>query len=621
MVTKQRVNAKTLGIDLSSKNESETFRWLLACLLFGKPIQQEIAARAYKGLANAGITSLYKLTKTDWDALVALLDKAHYVRYDFSTATKLIQVATSLKTQYGSVGNLIKQSLNVHDLEKRLLTFKGVGPVTAGLFAHEVAPFWFTQSLPHDYETARWATNALHNHGYEAYIIGGAVRDLFLGNRPKDFDLATNATPEKIASFPEFEHARYDAAAQAYGVTRVKFVHNGYISELEIATFRKDLEAQKGRKLTKVAFADLEEDVLRRDFTINALALDPSINFVIDFADGIDDLEQKVIRFIGKPGERIIEDPLRVMRAIRFKNHLGFSYHTDTIQAIRQSVSQGFVEKIATDRMRDELTALLIHPSRRQAITDLDNFGILERVLPEVTSGKNVSQPPEFHAEGDVWQHELLILDYLPHNPSRQLVWAALLHDIGKGPSRIEPRDEKNHIRFHRHYAVGAEMAKTALRRLNFSNRDVKDIAWIIYNHMAIDDLPSMRPSRQQRMMGHEAFENLLELHRADAGASWRPGKSHRAKPRFREIERLWHTYQSIPIEKRQPSLKRDLGIDGTWLIENFEREPQNIPGPIIGKVLAELEEWYRDEGVRDMAAYEHKTRQLLKNYLGRSPE
>ena len=472
----------------------------------------------------------------------------------------------------------------------------------------------------HDYEAAQLAIAALHSHGFEAYIVGGAVRDLYLNRRPKDFDLATDATPEQIIALPEFTRSKYKDTAQAYGVTRTLVVYDGRASEIEIATFRKDIEAHRGRQSTKIAFASLEDDVLRRDFTINALAFDPSTSTIIDFVDGVDDLDNRLLRFIGKPSERIREDPLRIMRAIRFKNHLGFSYDAKTVEAIKNTVRQGYIERIAVNRLRDELTALLVHPSRRQAIADLDNFGILELVLPEVTAGKTVAQPPEFHAEGDVWQHELLILDYLPVHPTVRLAWAALLHDIGKGPTYTTPHTQDDRIRFNRHYAVGAEMAKTILRRLRFSNREVKDIAWMIYNHLAIDSLPVMRPSHQQHMMGHEAFEDLLELHRADAAASWRPGTSHASKPQFRAIEQLWHTYQTAPPEERQPSLKRDLGIDGTWLLHTFSTESQKIPGPVIGKVLTDLDSWYRNKKIRDTDAYVHKAELLLKKYQDKNP-
>ena len=609
----QNIDAAALGIDLRPRTEAPHFKWLLACILFGKPIQQHIARRAHAALIDAGITSLEKLHTSDWDTLVRLLDAAHYVRYDFSTATKLLEIAGDLRRQYGSITKLIRASADAHDLMQRLEAFKGIGPVTAGIFVRDVAPIWFGEHTPHDYQTAQLAAEILHSHGYDAYIIGGAVRDVWLGRQPKDFDLVTNATPPQLLALREFSGAFYKDTAQAYGVTRVSVGPRG--SELEIATFRKDLEAHRGRKATKVAFAALEDDVLRRDFTINALALDPGTNCITDYVGGMEDLERGIVRFIGDPLARIREDPLRIMRAIRFKNQLGFQYHASTMHAIRQAVRRGQIEAIAVDRLRDELTRLLLHSSRRQAMIDLDNFGILARVLPEVTAGKAVPQPRQFHAEGDVWQHQLLVLSYLPDDPSKRLAWAALLHDIGKPATTIEPTQPGKRIRTDRHYAVGAELAKAALRRLRFSNQDISYITWMVYNHLAIDDLPSMRPSNQQRMLGHPAFADLLELHRADAAASWRPRRLRHHKPQFRAIERLWHTYQTAAPHIRQPSLKRDLGIDGNWLLEYFGGEFHLAHNPLLGVVLRELEAWYQDQGARDQRAYLQKARELLETH------
>lgn len=607
-----QIDSAELGIELSAKNEVELFKWFLACLLFGKPIQQRVAENAYYALLDAKIDSLDKLAKTSWSSLVKLLDKGHYVRYDYSSATKLLEVSRAVIDQYGSIHELVEDSADARDLEQRLMAFKGIGPATAEIFLRDVAPIWFGKANTHDFESAKHAAEILHRHGYEAYIIGGAVRDLQLGKRPKDFDLATNATPEQISRIDEFI-AKYKDTAQAYGVTRVKFIYKGIESGLEVATFRKDVNPHLGRKATKVEYATLKDDVLRRDFTINALALNPTTGEIIDLVGGKADLKAKIIRFIGDPTERIAEDPLRIMRAIRFKNQLGFEYHRDTEDALDQAAKHGAVETIAVDRLRDELTYLFMHPSRSRAVRDLDKFGILDRILPEVTAGKRTEQPPEYHAEGTVWEHQLLTLNYLPTHPSRRLAWAALLHDIGKVPTASIPKSPEEHIRFNEHYSVGAEMARKILKRLKFSNRDINDVTWMIHYHMAIDDLPAMRPGHRRQMLGHPAFEDLLELHRADAAASWRPGQRHGVKPKFVELERLWHEYQSLPSQSRQPSLKRDLGIDGHWLAKKFGTE-FTLTGPLVGKVLGKLEERYQDEEINDPEFYVHEARRLLRS-------
>jgi poly(A) polymerase len=609
----RQINAAELGIDLSSRNDEDLFKWLLACLLFGKPIQQQVAKRTYEVLTGAGVASLDKLAGSTWDELVKLLDQGHYVRYDYSTATKLLEVSRAIKEQYGSVLDLISTAASAHELEKRLIAFRCIGPTTTEIFLRDVGPIWFGGGNSHDLDSAKHAADILKRHGFEAYIIGGAVRDIQLGKRPKDFDLATNATPDQIAQISDFV-SKYKEPAQAYGVTRVKFLYDGAPEGLEIATFRKDVDSHLGRKATRVEYATLKDDVLRRDFTINALALEPTTGKVVDLVGGRADLKAKIIRFIGDPAERIAEDPLRIMRAIRFKNHLGFDYDEATRRAIAWAVQNGAAESIATDRLRDELTLLLMHHSRRLAAEDLDEFGIMQRILPEVAAGKNTVQPPQYHSEGSVWQHQLLTLEYLPEHPSRRLAWAALLHDIGKAPTADSPDGSDAHLRFNRHYTVGANMAREILKRLNFSSRDINDISWMIHYHMTIDDLPDMRLGHQRQMLGHPAFEDLLELHRADAAASWRPGKPHGQKPRFVEIERLWHEYQSTAPELRLPSLKRDLGIDGHWLKEKFGSQFE-LSGRTVGKVLSELNEIYQDEGLTDPEYYAAEARRLLKLY------
>ncbi len=605
------IGAQDLGIDLASKQESALFRWFLACLLFGKPIQQQVARRSYEVLVEAGVDSVDALASRTWDDLVELLDQGHYVRYDYSTATKLLEISRTLKEQYGSVSELVASSPDARELEQRLRAFRGVGPTTAAIFVHEVAPIYFDAPNSHDYDAAVAAAAVLQKHGFEAYIIGGAVRDLRLGKRPKDFDLVTNATPEQIAKMGEFARSLYKDTAQAFGVTRVRYAYRGVESELEIATFRKDIDSHLGRRATKVEYSTLQDDVMRRDFTVNALALNPATGQVIDYVDGVADLEARTIRFIGDPERRIAEDPLRIVRAIRLKNQLGFMYDEQTANAITEAVQHGEVEKIATDRLRDELTKMFVHPTRRRALMDLDTFGILDRVLPEVTDGKQTKQPRHYHAEGSVWKHQLLIFDYLPDHPSRRLVWAALLHDIGKVATAHSPDGTQSGLQFNEHYTVGADMARTILNRLNFSKRDIADITWMVHYHMAIDDLPNMRPGRRRHMLGHPAFEDLLELHRADAAASWRPDHPHGVKPEFKEIERLWHEYQSSPPELRQPSLKRDLGIDGNWLIKQFGGE-HKLTGAAIGSVLAELDEYYQDTGESDREVYVERAHKLL---------
>ena len=459
----------------------------------------------------------------------------------------------------------------------------------------------------HDYTTAKAAALKLTKARFEAYIVGGAVRDIMLDKQPKDFDLATNAKPKQIKALKGLGSALYKDTAQAYGVTRVKLRGK----ELEVATFRRDVQAHLGRKHTRVKFTSLEEDVRRRDFTINALALDPLTNQIIDYVGGVDDIVNRRICFIGDPLKRIYEDPLRVLRAIRFRNTLAFEYTPETSKALQAAVRSGIIKTIAADRLCQEMTAMLSHNSRRSSLEDLDDYGILAQIVPEVVAGKGVKQPPQFHAEGDVWTHQLMVMESLPQNPSKQLTWAALLHDIGKAKTQSLPKSAQDRIRFNKHSETGAHMAHKVLQRLSFSKQDIKRICWIIYHHINIDDLPSMRPSHQQAMLSHPAFADLFELHKVDAMASWYDNKP-KPPPRFYQIENLWRKFLSQTPQQRHPSLKRDLGIDGHWLQLQLGDELGLKPGPLLGQVLKSLEEDYRDKGVKTRSYYIDLARKLV---------
>lgn len=464
---------------------------------------------------------------------------------------------------------------------------------------------------------ARSAATALHEAGFEAYIIGGAVRDMLLGITPKDFDLVTNATPEEVLAIGDFTRPRYTDASQAFGVTRVQVPvtdEDGEIHdiELEITTYRRDIEAHLGRARTKIAFAHLEDDVTRRDFTINALALDPATNQLLDFVDGITDIEHRVLRFIGDPATRIQEDPVRVLRAIRLKNQLELQYEEVTYRALQNAINRGALDDIAPNRARFELTRMLAHASRQHALSELAELGAIHKLLPEVADQKGVAQPETIHAEGDVWRHCLLTMQYLPDIVSPRLAWAALLHDTGKVTTAEPAQQTGDRIRFSGHYAESADIARRVLKRLGFGKRFRQEVAWIVHHHLAIDELPNMRTGRARHMMSHPAFADLLELHKADAHAAWsidETGAVDSGPADFSVIERMWADFQRQK-HRRPPSLKHDLGIDGKWLMEHFNL----TSGPRIGEVLGELEEMYLDGEITDAIEAEAKTKQLLED-------
>lgn len=423
-----------------------------------------------------------------------------------------------------------------------------------------------------EFETANHVAKVLNAAGYEAYIIGGAVRDILLSKNPKDFDLVTNATPEQIDAIPDFKDVKPVHPAQAYGVTIIRLDTPQGPVKLEITTYRRDIEAHLGRKLTKVEFAHVEDDLARRDFTINALALDPINNYLLDEVGGLRDLDKKLVRFIGNPETRINEDPLRVMRGLRFVHQLGFRFSKTTGLAIKSAVKKDILEKIATDRLRTELNVGLLLPKKKQFIELLDHMGALAKLLPEVVAGSKVLQPPDMHAEGDVLTHTKLAIGYLPDDAELRLIWATLLHDIGKPPTIKYPEHPGDRIRFNEHFRVGAAMAEKILQRLNFSKKFTKDVCWMIEHHLGIDDLPQMTPSHQNSMMNNPAFADLMELHRADARASWAikaNGTLYKPNPKFTKLQKLWKKFQHVQ-SKPMKTLKSELGIDGNWLKQSY---------------------------------------------------
>src|SRR5512147_160227 len=332
--------------------------------------------------------------------------------------------------------------------------------------------------------------HTLREHGYQAYLVGGCVRDLLLHREPADYDVSTDAHPEDVMRiFPK----TWAVGAQ-FGVVLVP-VESGDRAErsgdraigragdlkpaeikesitrssdhpitrsIEVATFRSDGLYTDGRHPDEVTYSkDPREDVQRRDFTINGLLLDPTTNQVLDYVGGLGDLHHELIRTIGSPEKRFAEDKLRMLRAVRFAARFGYKIDPDTMRAIRQLAPQ--VAQVSRERVRDELTKMLTEGRARRAFELLDESSLLHEVLPEVEKMKGVEQPPQFHPEGDVWVHTLLLLDRLRASGSRTLAWGALLHDVGKPPTFRRAPDR---IRFDGHVEVGVAIAKDISHRL-----------------------------------------------------------------------------------------------------------------------------------------------------------
>jgi len=381
----------------------------------------------------------------------------------------------------------------------------------------------------------------LRSRGFQAYFAGGCVRDMLLGLAPADYDVATDARPAEVMRiFPE----TYAVGAQ-FGVVLVPrsrptqakeawMGHPGLVDHpepepelapsehpnyVEVATFRNDGTYSDGRHPDQVSYSkDPQEDVQRRDFTINGLLMDPlDGDRVLDFVGGRDDLKAGVVRAIGDPERRFAEDKLRMLRAVRFAARFDYLIEPSTCAAIRRLAPQ--IQQVSRERVRDELTKMLTEGHARRAFELLDSTGLLREVLPEVQRMHGVEQPPEYHPEGDVWIHTMLLLEKLPPRVSRTQAWGALLHDVGKPPTfRIAP----DRIRFDGHVEVGTRMAEQIGHRLHFSNDDIKQIAALVANHMRFADAQRMKESTLKKFMRLPKFDEHLELHRLDCLSSHR---------------------------------------------------------------------------------------------------
>jgi poly(A) polymerase len=401
----------------------------------------------------------------------------------------------------------------------------------------------------------------LRQHGFQAYLVGGCVRDLLLGREPKDYDVATSATPDQVMSiFPE----TYAVGAQ-FGVVLVPAPQG----DVEVATFRSDIGYSDGRHPDEVRFsADPREDVARRDFTINGMLLDPTSNEVLDFVGGRKDLDAKVIRTIGDPKQRFAEDKLRMLRAVRFASRLGYTIDPETVAAIEEVADE--IQFVSRERVRDELTRMLTEGHARGAFLLLDESGLLPEVLPEICAMKGVAQPPQFHPEGDVFVHTLLLLENLPVPCSPALAWGALLHDVGKPATfRVAP----DRIRFDGHVEVGVKMAQEICRRLRFSTDDTEQVLALIDNHMRFGHATRMKESTLKKFLRMPHFDEHLALHRADCLASHGDLSTYE----FAQ-ERL----ATIPPEKMRPSPL----VSGADLIA-----AGYVPGPRFKEILNAVED------------------------------
>ncbi len=351
----------------------------------------------------------------------------------------------------------------------------------------------------------------LKSAGFEAYFVGGCVRDFVRGIVPGDYDIVTSALPEQIIGL--FNHTV--AIGAKFGVIAVIEEETTY----EVATFRRDDDYEDGRRPVKIHYSSAREDVLRRDFTINGLLMDPANGQIIDYVEGRADIEKKIVRTIGNPETRFSEDYLRMLRAVRFAGNLNYDIEERTKQAIKNNCA--LIKKISAERIQEELTKIITREGSRRCFELMSETGILPQILPEIENLIGVDQPPRFHPEGDVWQHTLKMLELLPKEEDGQankiLAWAALLHDVGKALTRTE--DEKG-VHFYGHVQRGEEIADNIMKRLKLSRVQRETVIDLIHYHMVFMNVHKMRPGRLKRFLRKPNFDLHLELHSLDCLAS-----------------------------------------------------------------------------------------------------
>jgi putative nucleotidyltransferase with HDIG domain len=444
--------------------------------------------------------------------------------------------------------------------------------------------------------------------GFAAFWVGGSVRDFLLGREPGDYDIVTSALPEQIEEI--FKHTI--AVGRKFGVIVV--LEDGH--QFQVATFRAEADYQDGRHPEHVRFGDAKADAERRDFTVNGLFFDPVRQQLHDWVGGEKDLRAGIIRTIGPPGERFAEDHLRLLRAVRLATQLGFEIEPETFRAIQANAAK--ITLISAERIRDELIKLFAPlgapPSRRQGpgkagetpalpaaargLELLHESGLLPHVLPELAATVHCQQSPDFHPEGSVFNHLVLMLQKMPPDADPLLPWAILLHDIAK-PLTASRDEQTGSIHFYEHERIGAEMAERILERLRFPRKQIDAIVQAVRCHMQFKDALQMRKATLRRLLMRPTFPLELQLHRVDClGSHGRLDVYHFLIEQAKELE-------------RQPEIHPPL-LKGDDLIELGMK-----PGPAMGALLNEI----REKQLQDELKTPSEARAWAKQQLQTSRE
>ncbi len=436
-------------------------------------------------------------------------------------------------------------------------------------------------------EEVRRITEKLENAGFEAWVVGGCVRDLVLGHKPHDWDVTTNANPEQIQA--NFENTFYTNEFGTVGV--VQEAEEETLKVIEVTPFRLEGKYSDARRPDNVIFSqNLEDDLKRRDFTINAMAFSPSEEKLVDLYEGIKDIKDMVIRAVGDPNERFAEDALRIMRAIRIAAEINFSIEPETRGAIGTHAPQ--LGKISKERIRDEFVRILNSPKPMKAMTLAYSMGILRFIAPDIEQGVGVEQN-QAHSY-DVFEHNMRSLQHAADKEwSLDVRLAALFHDVGKPKSR-RWSDEKHDWTFHGHDVVGARMTKKALEDLRFSREIVDKTTALVRWHMFFSDPDKVTLSAVRRIIrnvGRDNIEDLVRLRICDRIGTGRP----------KEQPFRLRKYQSM-IEQalRDPISVGMLAIDGKRVMEVTHENP----GPRIGWVLHALLEDVLDDPAKNTSDF-----------------
>jgi len=350
----------------------------------------------------------------------------------------------------------------------------------------------------------------LNKFGFKSFICGGCVRDMLLSHEPKDIDIVTSALPDQIEAIFE----KTIPVGKQFGIIIVLIDEE----EFEVASMRNDGNYIDGRRPDSITFSTPEEDASRRDFTINGLFFNPLNNEIIDFVGGKADIEAKKIRFIGNAQERIEEDRLRILRAIRFTAKLGFSIDNDTLSIIKTNAHR--INDISAERIKNELDKMMMTEKPSIAFEMLHSVGLLKYILPEVDCLWDCEQSKKWHMEGSTGIHTMLVLDNTRKmTDDLNTLWSALLHDIGKpATSKI---NEDGNISCHGHDKLGAEMTLNILIRMKASNVEKDEVTVLVKDHMNVGSAIDMKKSTLRRLCAQPHFNKLMVLFEADCLSSF----------------------------------------------------------------------------------------------------